>query len=96
MITNIAKVKAQPGKEAALAEECIKLAKEVRNTEKGCTMCIPHVSTENPAKIVIVERFVDQNAFDSHFQTPQFKAIAEKFGELLDGPPVLLTMKKLI
>ena len=96
MITLIAKVKAQPGKEALLAEECKKIAKEVREKEKNCLMYIPHISIENPSVIIFVEKYTDQEALDAHFQTPYFKALIEKFGELLAEEPELHTMNELI
>jgi len=96
MITLIARLKAQPGKEALLAEECIKLAKNVRENEKGCLMYIPHVSTENPAEIVFVEKYTDQEAFNTHGQTPYFKAYKEKCGGLTDGNSQLQFIKELI
>jgi quinol monooxygenase YgiN len=96
MITLIAKLKAQPGKEALLAEECIKLAKNVRENEKGCLMYIPHVSTENPAEIVFVEKYTDQEAFKAHGQTAYFKAYKENSRELVDGDSQIQFIKELI
>lgn len=96
MITLIAKLKAQPGKESLLAEECKKIAQEVREKEKGCLMYIPHVSVDSTAEIVFVEKYADQEAFDAHFQTPYFKALADKFGDLLDGEPELQILKELV
>ncbi len=96
MITLIARLKAKPGKESLLAEESKKIAQEVRENEKACLMYIPHVLVKNPAEIVFVEKYVDQEALDAHFQTPYFKALAEKFGDLLDGEPELKILKELI
>ncbi|MDD4239206.1 MAG: putative quinol monooxygenase [Desulfotomaculaceae bacterium] len=96
MITLIARLKAKPGKEALLAEECVKLAKHVRENEQGCLMYIPHVSTENPAEIIFVEKYTDQEAFNAHGQTPYFKAYKENSAELIDGNSQLQFMKELI
>jgi quinol monooxygenase YgiN len=96
MITLIAKLKAKPGKEALLAEECVKLAKNVRGNEKGCLMYTPHVSTENSAEIVFVEKYTDQEAFNAHGQTPYFKAFKEKCGEFADGNSQIQFLKELI
>ncbi|TEB14436.1 putative quinol monooxygenase YgiN [Pelotomaculum sp. FP] len=96
MITLIAKLKAQPGKEALLADECVKLAKNVREHEQGCLMYIPHVSTENPAEIVFFEKYIDQEAFHAHGQTPYFKAYKEKCGELAEGNSKIQFIKELI
>lgn len=85
MITIIARLKAKPGKESLLAEECKKIIQQVRENEKGCLMYIPHVAVENPAEIVYMEKYVDKESFDAHLKTPYFKSLARKFGELLDG-----------
>lgn len=95
MVTLIAKVKAKPGKESLLVEECLKIVKEVREKEPGCTMYVPHVSVNNPAEIVFVEKYVDQQALDNHMNTPYFKALAGKFKELLDGPLDIMFLKEL-
>ena len=83
MVTLIAKAIAKPGKEALLTEECVKLASAVRENEQTCLMYVPHVSADNPAEIVFLEKYVSQDAFDAHVQTPYFKHFAEKCGELL-------------
>jgi quinol monooxygenase YgiN len=83
MVTLIAKAIARPGKEALLAEECVKLASAVRENEQTCLMYIPHVSADNPAEIVFLEKYVSQDAFATHVKTPYFKQFEEKSGELL-------------
>jgi len=89
LVTLIAELKAVAGKEAILAGECVKIAREVREKENGCLMYVPHVSTKNPGEIIFVEKYESQEAFDAHLQTAHFKAFAEKFKDLLDGSPVL-------
>lgn len=96
MITLIAKAKAKPGKEALLAEECTKLAKKVRENEKGCLMYIPHVSAENPAEIIFIEKYTDQEAFNAHVQTPYFKAYKEATAGFVEGDTQLQFIKELI
>lgn len=95
MISLVAKLKAQPGKESLLAEECVRLAMEVREKEKGCITYKPHVSVKDPAEIVFFEQYTDQEALDSHRQTPHYKSASAKFGELLAGPPEVLILKEL-
>ncbi|MDF9409708.1 MAG: Antibiotic biosynthesis monooxygenase [Pelotomaculum sp. PtaB.Bin013] len=96
MITLVAKLKAKPGKEALLAEELIKQAKEVRDKEKECLMFIPHVSIDKPAEMVLFEKYADQEAFRIHFETPHFKAVAQKFDELLDGQIEVIKLNELV
>lgn len=96
MITLIAKVKAKPGKEALLSEECIKLAKKVRENEKGCLMYTPHVSAENPAEIIFIEKYTDQEAFNTHGQTPYFKAYKDTTAAYVEGDSQLQFIKELV
>jgi len=84
MITVLATFKALPGKEAILAEE------------KGCLMYVPLVSVENPAEIVFLEKYVDQEAMQAHLQSPYFIAATARFPELLEGKPVMKIFKELV
>lgn len=95
MVTILAKLKARPGKEKILADECVQLAKEVRNNESGCLLYIPHVSVENPEEIVFFEKYQDQSAFDFHAATSYFKAFAAKLGELLDESLIIQVLNEL-
>lgn len=95
MITVFAKLKAQPGKESILAEGCIALAKEVHEKEKGCLMYIPHVSVENPAEIIVFEKYSDKEALKAHMESPHFLAVAAKFPDLLDGDPLIQILTEL-
>lgn len=96
MITLVAKLKAQPGKETLLAEECVKVAMIVREKEKGCLMYIPHVSVNNAAEITFVEKYADQEALDLHAQTPYFKQFGQNIRELLAEKMQLQFLKELI
>jgi quinol monooxygenase YgiN len=95
MITVLARLKARPGMESLLAEECMALAREVREKEKGCLMYIPHVSKENPAEIIFFEKYTDQEALQTHMKSPYFTAVAVKFHEILEGQPVIQILKEL-
>ncbi|MDD2503827.1 MAG: putative quinol monooxygenase [Clostridia bacterium] len=96
MITLTAKMKAKSGKEKTLIEECIKLAKEVREKEQGCLMYIPHVSQDDPSEILFVEKYSDQSAFDYHPTTAYFQAFASKIKDLLEGPMELQKYNELV
>lgn len=95
MITLIAKLTAKPGKEALLYEECRNIVKLVRENEPGNKMYVPHVLEKNPAVVVFVEKYENQEALDIHLNSPYFKALAAKFDELLDGPGDLQILKDL-
>jgi quinol monooxygenase YgiN len=86
MITLIAKLKAKQGKEKLLAEECVKMAAEVREKEEGCLLYVPYVSLEDPSEIVFIEKYVDQIALDYHRQTSHLKALRQVLAEVLAEP----------
>lgn len=77
IITLIARIIAKPGKETLLAEEIVKIARTVREQEKGCLMYMPYVSANNPAEITFLEKYVDRDALDAHVQSPYFKQYRE-------------------
>lgn len=85
MFTLLATLKAKPGKEAAVIEICIQLAKVVLSKEEDCLMYIPHVAKNDPAKIVFFEKYTDKQAFQSHGTTTYFLKAAQKLGDLLEG-----------
>lgn len=95
MITLIATLKAKPGKEQLLYEECANIVKLVRTNEPGCLMYEPHISVEDNKEIIFVEKYEDQVAFDLHTTTTYFKAFAAKFDQLLAEPLHLKFLKEL-
>jgi quinol monooxygenase YgiN len=95
MITIIARLKAKPGKESLLYEECRKIAKLVRDQEPGCVMYVPHASKNNPAEIVFVEKYADKTALDNHLQTPYYMALRAQYGDLIVGAPEVEMLKEL-
>ncbi len=104
MVTTLAKVVALPGKESLLAEVCINLAKETRIKEKGCLQYFPYVSGENPAEIIIIGKYADQEALQAHITSPHAKIAAEKFDgivaekvtDILDGKLIVNILQELI
>lgn len=83
LVTIIAKLRAVPGKESFLADECIKMATAVRENEKKCLTYIPYVSIEDPSVVVIIEKYQDAASFDEHKSTPYFKALVETISPFL-------------
>jgi len=96
MITVIAIMKAQQGKESLLAEEAKKVARQVRENEPGCLLYIPHTGTKDPAELIFVEKYSDQAAFDAHVGTAYLKAFTAQFRDLLEDKPVIKIMRELI
>jgi len=104
MVTTLAKVIALPGKEALLAEVCMDLAKETRTNEKGCLQYFPYVSGENPAEIVIIGKYTDEEALHTHIRSPhaqiaseKFEGIvAEKITDILDGYLIVNVLQEFV
>ncbi|WP_366921820.1 antibiotic biosynthesis monooxygenase [Metallumcola ferriviriculae] len=95
MITLVAKLKAQPGKETLLAEACSLLAEEVKQKEEGCIMYLPHVSIKDPTEIILVEKYTDRDALNNHSQSAHYKLAAGKFKELLAEPVDIQMLKEI-
>lgn len=104
MITALGKLTAQPGKIAFLHDVCVTLAKETREKEKGCLAYIPYTSTENPAEIIIIGKYVNEEAFETHRQSSHLKEAREKLPQLveekstdiLDGELIVTILKELV
>ncbi len=89
MVYIYARLKAKPGREQYLAEECARLAKIVRENEKDCLAYFPCVAIEDTSVIVFVEKYKDSAAFDYHRQTPYLKEFRERTGDALAEPTVI-------
>jgi len=76
MITVIASLKAKLGQDTLLAQECIKIAREVRKKRRRLPGVHPHTAVDNPAEILFVENYVDRAAPEAQLQTPHFMALA--------------------
>jgi len=87
MLTVIATLPVQPGKEPELEEIFTKLAADVRANEKGCPLYSLNRMRKEPGTYVVVERYVDDAAFKHHGQTPYFLAAFPKIGSVLAGAP---------
>lgn len=96
MITILAVMKAQPGKETELAEACAQLAKEVRTKEEGNLMYIAHVTANDPTEIIFLEKYKDSQAMADHRHSAHFKAAGSKFKDMLAAPPVIKILNELV
>ncbi len=55
--------------------------------EPGCIAHAVHQDTENPARLVFVERWADQPALSQHFGVPASRAFAKALATLAAEPP---------
>ncbi|EGW36986.1 antibiotic biosynthesis monooxygenase family protein [Desulfosporosinus sp. OT] len=64
---------------------CTQLAEKVLSSEKDCLMYIPHVAKNDPAEVVLFEKYKDEQAFKAHEESAYFQEAAKKFANLLEG-----------
>jgi len=104
MYTTLGIVAAQQGKLTLLAEIFTTLAKETRAKEKGCLEYRPYISSEDSSKIIVFAEYVDQEAFQTHRESPYFKAaqeqvrsvLDEKATDILDGDLIVQVLQALV
>ena len=85
MIAIVATLTARKGKEGELMAAMKALAAEVRAKEKGTLEYVLHRAQENPAVLMVYEKYKDGDALNAHMVTPYFQAAAAKMVELLEG-----------
>jgi len=94
MLSVIAKlpVKAEKREEAvaAIKQLMLDVAKE-----EGTRLYTLNVSQSEPNTLVFLERYVDQDAMNTHSSTPYFKAFFKKSAEFLEGKPEIILMEEL-
>lgn len=91
MYTIMAKLTAREGQEQRLREAIAGLTKATRE-EAGCISYIPHVVANNPAEIIILEKYVDEAALQVHANSPHFKAVFDTGVDELLGKPLEITV----
>ena len=83
----IATLKAKEGSEADLLAALKKLAELVRANESGCLQYDPFVAKDDPATIVMMERYASEDDLAAHGQTPYFKEAGKGMAGFLAGRP---------
>lgn len=76
MITQIVITKAKPGK----TNELIAVNIDITNHNKidtGCVLSIPYQNADDPAEIIVIDQFKDEDAFEAHNNSPQALATRE-------------------
>lgn len=94
MLTIVATMQAQQGKEDALSEVVSSLAAAARQ-EPGNRRYDVFRSTSDPATLLIYEEYEDKAAIDAHASSTHFKEASAKMAQLLAGRPSIRTYKEL-
>ncbi len=93
MITILARLKIQPGKEAEGEKALSEMAAAVEANEPGALTYIFHRSQNDPTRIVLFEMYADGEAFDAHGQSPHMGQFRAAFASVFD--PAAVTIERL-
>lgn len=75
-LTVIAEFSINPENRSLFLENCAYDSERSNADEPGCLVFDVITSNEDPNTIVLVERYTDQAAFDTHLKTPHFEKFA--------------------
>lgn len=90
MITVVAKLQANPGKEDELKAVLTEMVGNVKTHEAGKVPTYSlHVSDEDPTLFCFYEQYSDADALAAHGQTDHMKAMGGQLKGLLAGRPVI-------
>ena len=90
LLTVVAEIKAQAGKEEALRQTLLALIEPTRK-EEGFVQYDLHVSTNDPGRFVFYENWVSQEHLDRHLASPHLEAFKAAAPGLLGEPPRIET-----
>ncbi len=90
MITIVAKLQANPGKEDELKAVLTEMVGNVKANEAGAVISYSlHVSDTDPTLFMFYEQYSSREALDAHGKTDHMRAMGAKLGGLLAGRPVI-------
>jgi quinol monooxygenase YgiN len=87
-LTVVAECLAAPGYEDRL-RTALEAMIEPSLDEPGCLAYQPYVDPNEPARMVVVERWTGPDALDSHFATAHFQHVREVLERILAEPMVV-------
>jgi quinol monooxygenase YgiN len=95
MLTVVAKLKVQPGKEAEFERACRIMIEHVKTAEATTLTYVLHRARKDPTTFLFYERYPDRAGLDAHAQSAQMATLFSTIGPLLDGPPVIETYEEI-
>ncbi|MDR7171578.1 quinol monooxygenase YgiN [Nocardia kruczakiae] len=84
----VAELHARAGQEDRL-RTALEAMIEPSLAEPGCLDYRPYADPNDPARMVVVERWHGPDALETHFATPHFRHIAEVLDRILAEPMTL-------
>lgn len=91
----VARVRANPGMEAKVKEELLRLVAPTRR-EEGCIQYDLHEHTESSGAFMFYEIWRSRQDLEDHMVTPHFKDFMEKAEDLLSQPGDLSLWKRIV
>lgn len=94
LLTVVAEMVAQPGKEEELKRQLLALVEPTRK-EEGFVQYDLHESTDEPGRFIFYENWTSRQTLDRHLASPHLRAFVAVAGELLIEPPRILTCTRI-
>jgi len=93
-VTVVATIKAKAGLEETVKNEVLALIGPTR-AEAGCLNYDLHVSSEDPAVLMLYENWVSKEDLDKHLATPYLQAFLGKAPDLVAEPVQIALWEKI-
>ena len=87
MITVVATIKLQEGKEGAFRQEAEKMVAHVKANGPGTLVYVLYQSTSDPTEFMFFETYSDQGAFSAHGASDSMRHFFGAMGGLVAGRP---------
>ena len=94
LLTVVAEMTAQAGKEDALREALLACIEPTR-AEAGCVEYFLHESTGAVGHFIFYENWVSAEALEEHLKTPHLVKLGTQVPELVQGAPRILTFRRI-
>ena len=94
LLTVVAEMSAQPGKEAELRAALLACIEPTRR-EAGCVEYFLHESTDAPGQFIFYENWVSEAALAEHMETPHLTKLKSQMPQLVQGAPRILTFRRI-
>jgi len=87
MLTIVAKMKIQSGKQGDAERALTEMIEYVRASEPGTVRYTLHRAIGDPTTLLMYEQYADQAAVDTHGTSARIQQLFATLGPLLDGQP---------
>ena len=94
LLTVVAEMLAQPGREAELERQLLALVEPTRK-EEGCVQYDVHRATDEAGRFVFYENWASRDLLERHLGSPHLTAFREAAGGLLAEPPRIVTYTRI-